>query len=293
MLTITFKELRDLIAQIDCANEDTYPIKFYVKYKGDKIKFESGITNNFEVDGEAFGKQQYLSITESFLRHEHIAYLQDPNIISYDEIERLMKIYGADENAKIYLYDKSSFSGKRKNIKEKNVTEDFKAKVMETHTQSKLTEEVQKGLNYFKEILQENIVLISTKEGEYTNLNNMSGSSFSFLLDRKVLYYDTLTSTLCTYCPYLYKFKREFLKRIETNDNFKWIMLYICNGEDLLSSVRPCFISIRYGDEEKRIDGINANKLKQTFEKIYNDLENKTMPKEDVKKLFDKVVKAY
>ena len=285
MKQITFKELQDLVANIDYIDDESYPVKFSVVNSegcpiGTKNKFECGIPGHFEVDGEVFDEQQYFEVNVLNHSHKFIIDLQEPDEMVYEGIGDMLKRYcRINDSSKIYLYDKSSFTGKRKQIDGKDAPENFVAKVRESHTQFEITEEVEKGLNYLRKLVKEvamdkdnDIMLISTKEGEIVDLNGMSGSNFAFLFDRKVLYYNEMEMVLCTYCPYnSNRSVKDCTIRIESNDNFRWILLNECTGENLLSEIKPCSIEVKslFDGKTKVFDCINEDKMNKFFEKAY------------------------
>ena len=278
MKEITFKELQDLVANIDYVFLDTFPVRISVENKnGFKRNIEFGITNEFKVSLEQFNKverfneYQYMAIRTKAMSRWHVVDVQDADEMEYNAIGEMLKEYGITNESKITLKD-SSFSGRRKNIGD-NIPQSFIAERKELITQANLTKEVEKGLNFFKELINRDIMLVSTKKDEVLDLNGMSGSTFSFIIDRKVLYYDELNKALCTYCPYSSKSDREWLTiRIETNDNFKWILLNECNGENLLSGTKPCNIKIKEPfKEERSINSINADKIKDTLQKALDE----------------------
>ena len=273
---ISFNELCKMVAKIDYLYKESYPIVFSVEDDDCIMKHECGITKAFEFQGVQFDEYQYLVTTEfKSKEHKHemdyVRHLVDPDDVSFSEISEVLKDKcHIDENSIITLYEGKSFKGRKRYI------EKVTPEICEMVTQSDLTKEVKKGIEWFKEILKTDVVLISTKRNEgrfeydITNLNGLSGSDFAFLIDRKVLYYDTLRRVLCTYAPTNgHRELETFYTRIECNDNFKWLLLYICNGEDLLSSVKLCNIEIKEPFEEPRyITGINQEKIEATYNKI-------------------------
>lgn len=135
-----------------------------------------------------------------------------------------------------------------------------------------LTDEVERGIKWFQKITGEENILISTEPDKFVDLNEMNGSDFAFLFDgRKVLYYDLLTSAICTYCPKRAIKNRDYksYKRIESNDKFNWILLYICTKEDLLSRFRLCSVSVQdeFGEEIYR-EVIDSDKVNTFFGEI-------------------------
>lgn len=276
MEKITFEQLKDLIANIDYLDDESYPVCFDVTTNGEKREFECGITSGFEYDGEYFEEYQYFG--RHFKRKDYKHFInvemKDADDIVFDEIEKMLNKYCNIENGSVIRLLGKSFKGKRKKIKkESDLSTQFVIDYNIAKFENNLTKEVSKGIEWFKNILGVEKLLISTKQDSFVDLNNMNGTTFSFIFDRKVLYYDELTSALCTYCPNALKTKGfKSYMRIEANDNFKWILLYICNGEDLLSSTKVCHVIIENEIGEKKIvEGINnekvSNWMKDTFEK--------------------------
>jgi hypothetical protein len=57
---------------------------------------------------------------------------------------------------------------------------------------------------------------------------------------------------------------------LESNDKFNWILLYICTGEDLLSSTKICFVRVEdeFG-ESKLYEDINNDKVNNWFKDTF------------------------
>lgn len=275
MEQITFEKLQKLVANIDYVFDDSYPVCFDVNNNGKKIKFECGITNAFEFEGQFYDGYQYFMVERvlpSGRKITHFFDLQDPDGMTFDEIGNMLKTHcEIDDNSIIRLFAKS-FSGKRKNIDTDKLPLKFEAEERRLTYELELTEEVSKGIEWFRKITGEDNVLVSTKPGEFVDLNNMDGSSFAFMFDTKVLYYDTFTSAICTYYPKHVIRTKEYksYKRLESNDKFKWILLYICNGEDLLSSTKVCFVRVddEYG-ESAYYEDINNEKVNNWFKETF------------------------
>lgn len=273
---ISFDELHELVANIDYVWDESFPIAFSVKNGKEVCKFECGITGEFEFQGELFDEYQYLVITDDngFKTDGYLCDLYSPDSVSNDEIEeRLKSCCSIDENSVITFYDgkSKSLNGKKKYDID---TEYLPSSFIESVTQNDLTDEVKKGLDWLKKVVGENRILFSTKKGEYVDLNEMSGSTFAFMFDRrKVLYYDICFDALCTYAPYYgWKDLKHYCKRIECNDYFKWVLLYICTGENLLSSFKPCNVKVTEIDGvERYFDEINHEKMEGFLEKLVND----------------------
>lgn len=272
---ISFDELHKLVANIDYVWDESFPIAFSVKNGKEVCKFECGITGEFEFHGELFDEYQYLAVTEiGGHKFNLIGDLFSPDDVSKEEIEAILKkCCRINDDSVITLYENKSksFNGKRKNI---NGIRHFPSSFIESVTQNDLTDEVKKGLDWLKKVVGEDRILFSTKEGEYVDLNEMSGSTFAFMFDRrKVLYYDICFDALCTYAPYYgWKDLKHYCKRIECNDYFKWVLLYICTGENLLSSFKPCNVKVTEIDGvERYFDEINHEKMEGFLEKLVND----------------------
>lgn len=295
MKKITFKELQDLIAGIDYLNEESFPVRFSATaIHGMELKFECGITTQFKTEGECFDEYQYFEVKYKKYDVSIIVDLQDPDDMSYDDISKMLNKHGIDETCDIYLHA-TSFTGKRKKIKK--IPTEFTAKVIESHTQADLTDETKKGLDYLKDMLRQDIMLISTKNGEFKNLNGMRGESFAFIFSKKVLYYDKVNCALCTYCPYTTKDDKKFLTiRIESNDKFQWILLNVCTGENLLSSFKPCWIKINDTYDERIIEGINAEKINAAFEEAYEKVKgfaDEVGGKEKARELYNTIASTF
>ena len=275
---ITFNELHKMVSKIDYINKKSYPVVFSVKNGKDTEKYECGITGSFDYQGEEYDEQQYLALVESY-GHEMdlILDLVDPDFPSFDEIGNMLKQNcHIDENSEITFYDGKSFKGKEKYIEGSDANPLFIA----IQTQCNLTKEVKKGLDWLKEIIgisKEEPLLISTRKNTeehinlcVDNLNEMGGSMFAFLFNRKVLYYDICFHVLCTYAPCSGRDLKDYYVRIECNDNFKWVLLKVCTGEDLLSGTKSCDIKVTEPNGTIRyINEINHDKMVKTFQKNY------------------------
>jgi hypothetical protein len=277
MEKITFERLQELVANIDYIWDHSFPVSFCVINNGKKVKFECGITNSFHFEGDFYDEYQYVfmeTVLPSGRKYSNFVDLQNPDDMIYEEIREMLKNKCdiSDESA-IYLY-KNSFSGKRRNVTEpERLPFVFKTDARIAKYELELTDEVCKGIEWFKKITGEDKILISTEPGKFVDLNGMNGRDFAFLFDgRKVLYYDMFTNAICTYCPTDSIRHRNYksYKRIESNDKFNWILLSICTGDDLLSSTKVCFVNVQ--DEYGKViyyEDVNIEKINKFFQEIY------------------------
>jgi hypothetical protein len=130
MKQITFEELHRLVSNIDYAFSDTFPVCFDVDNNGKRIKFECGISNQFEFEDEFYDEYQYL-MTERVMPFGRkitcFLDLQDADCMAFDAIgEMLKKRCEIDENSVIRLFAKS-FSGKHRDIPSNRLPSKFEA----------------------------------------------------------------------------------------------------------------------------------------------------------------------
>lgn len=264
-----------MVSKIDYLWDNSFPVNFCVVNNGERVKFECGITNSFNFEGKFYDEYQYLFREIKMpngRKHHSFIDLQDPDCMVFEEIGNMLrKKCGINDESVIYLYDKS-FSGQHKNIDDGILPRTFEVTERALTYELDLTDGVTKGIEWFKKIIGEDNILISTEPDKFVDLNGMDGSCFAFLFsDRKVLYYDITTSAICTYCPKNAIKTKEYksYKRIESNDKFNWILLYVCNGEDLLSRTKLCFVDVQ--DEFGECifyEYINEEKVNSFFNEI-------------------------
>lgn len=262
MKKITFEELHKLVANIDYIDEASFPVKIAVNNNGEKEKFEFGIALPFDFLGETYFEQQYAMCNTTNICYD----LQDPDCMEFDEIGNMIKkICQIKEDSEIMLYDKHSFNGKGRKIE--HIPIRFKTKIHVAKTQDDVCEEVQKGIDWFKKILNADEVLFADNDGKIVNLNEMSGSDFAFFFEKRyTLYFDVCAKTIHKRCPTNYSLKERklFFDKITSNVQFRWILLNVCNGEDLLPKTKYCYVNVttlRNDKEEAREFIINEDSV--------------------------------
>lgn len=114
---ISFKQLCDLVAEIDYIKESSFPVKFSVvtKDKNTVNFFEAGIGNSADENEQQYLGRYDINNEKSFNNNEgamEILDVQEPDIMSFANIVLLL----ADRckitpNSKIYLYEDVSFNG--------------------------------------------------------------------------------------------------------------------------------------------------------------------------------------
>ena len=271
MKKITFDELHKLVSKIDYINEKSFPIVVSTKDGSirDDWKFEFGLANPFVCCDKEFEEQQYLNLY--FDDSEVTMYLKDSDCMTFKEIgEMLRKYVVKKDDCEIFLHDEDSFTGEYKDIVD--IPSEFEASLIEEETQGDVCEEVAKGIEWFKKALDEDIVLFGDIDGSILNLNEMNGSDFAWFFEsREKMYYNTITCTLTKRCPSDFRSNKTFFKTIESNDRFKWILLYICKNEDYLSGIKSCNVKVvdYLTNKVKEINCINEEKINKTIKEIY------------------------
>ena len=112
---INFDTLCKLIANIDYIDDSTYPVSFAIQEGNWSHWFEAGICN---VESDSIAATTYKATDEfQFLLDlgeldETVVDLQDPDSMSYDEIEEMLCTKcNIKEDSVIFLQEKLSFTG--------------------------------------------------------------------------------------------------------------------------------------------------------------------------------------
>lgn len=131
-------------------------------------------------------------------------------------------------------------------------------------------------------ILGKHIALFSTKKDEILSLDDGELPSFNHLFYslrfKKALFYDKDTEILSTYCPYTPpNFHLGRYKKIESNEQFRWILEYLFEKKWDLMDCKPVYIKIEdYGHKTKWITGINRDGILKRIDKIVSKLPSLT-----------------